>query len=100
MLFGRVSGYVVVEGDRLHLRVVLDRGNRVETVRDAFVPFRSAGEESIDLDWQADQYTQETIGNELAMAGWEALAEEAAGISPEGSGMSSAYLVRQMGGVQ
>ena len=78
MRFARVSGHVVADDDMLNLRVTLDTGRRVETVREGRVPVLGSRELAQDLNWQADQYTQETIGNELAEQGWEAIAEEAA----------------------
>ena len=97
MRFGRVSGYVVAHDDQLSLTVSLDSGNRVETIRSEVVPARGVEADALDLGWEADQYTQETIGNELALLGWEAIASEPAESSPTGSGVSAVYLVRKTG---
>ena len=97
MRFGRVSGYVVAHDNQLSLTVSLDSGNRVETIRSEVVPARGGPAEPLDLGWEADQYTQETIGNELALLGWEAIASEPAESSPTGSGVSAVYLVRKTG---
>lgn len=86
MRFGRVTGTVSVPdggpdqaaGGLLRLMVVLDDGRRVETVRSELVPILEPPSGMNDLRWQADQYTQETIGNELALAGWEPI-----GLAPD-----------------
>jgi hypothetical protein len=93
--FGRVSGHVVARDNGLDLTVVLDSGQRVETIRSEHVDVLGSYDDHHDLAWQADQYTQETLGNELALLGWEAIAEEPAAPSPAGTGMSASYLVRR-----
>jgi hypothetical protein len=42
-------------------------------VRDEAVDLTRYGAESVDLSWMADQLTQETLGNELALDGWEVI---------------------------
>lgn len=95
MRFGRVTGHVVAHDNGLDLTVVLDSGHRIETIRTDRLPLLGPSEQHNDLAWQADQYTQETIGNELALLGWEAIAEEPAAPSPAGTGVSASYLVRR-----
>lgn len=101
MQFGRVQGYVreaepLVDG-LLHLTVTLEAGRAVTTVREeTLAPLRPIfGPE--DLAWHADQWTQETIGVDLALEGWEVVG---AGPLPEldlGLPASSAvYAVRKL----
>lgn len=73
MQFGRVYGFVTDRptGERW-LTVVLDTGRELRTVRDEAILATLA---SGDPGWLADQLVQETIGNELAMDGWEAIGE-------------------------
>ena len=102
MRFGRVEGIVApvdVDGrTMLHLTVFLESGSRLDVVRDETVaPLRPLiGID--DLIWHADQFTQETIGNELAVAGWEAIGEGALP-APEAGALarSAAYAVRNLG---
>lgn len=98
MRFGRVIGQVVAYDNTLELRVTLDTGGRVETVRHGDAPYINGSGKLADLDWQADQYTQETIGNELALLGWEAIADEPSTASLPGVGVSATYIVRNLGG--
>ncbi|MCC6705539.1 MAG: hypothetical protein IT334_11720 [Thermomicrobiales bacterium] len=98
MRFARVTGHVLADEDTLMLTVVLDAINRIETVRSERVPALGDAARRADLAWQADQYTQETIGNELALAGWEVVSEEPSAPAPPGTGVSQAYLVRNIGG--
>jgi len=98
MRFARVSGQVVVRDNGLELRVTLDTGRQIEMIRSAVVPRLGGSASSNDLNWQADQYTQETIGNELAEQGWEAIAEQPATERHPGMGVSGTYTVRNLGG--
>lgn len=98
MRFARVTGHVVARDNTLELRVTLDNGRSVSTVREARVPLLGSGNQAGDLNWQADQYTQETIGIELAEQGWEAIAETPASERHAGMGISSTYTVRNLGG--
>ena len=98
MRFARVTGNVVANDDALDLTVTLDTGRSVTSVRSERVPALGVGELAADLNWQADQYTQETIGNELAEQGWEAIAEQPASERVPGIGVSSTYTVRNLGG--
>jgi hypothetical protein len=99
MRFARVTGHVVASDNELELRVTLDTGRKVETIRAELVPVLGSGELAGNLNWQADQYTQETIGNELAEQGWEAIAEQPVTERHPGMGVSATYTVRNLGGV-
>ena len=101
MQFGRVQGYVrvaepQVEG-QLHLTVTLEAGRTVTTVREETLAQLRPVSNPEDLAWHADQWTQETIGVDLALEGWEVVG---AGPLPEvdaGSPASSAvYAVRKL----
>jgi hypothetical protein len=71
--FGRVEGFLTrTPAGRLRITVVLDTRTRVLTVRDDEIP---AGLGGNDPAWLADQLVQETLGNELAEAGWEVIGE-------------------------
>ncbi len=73
MQFGRVEGFLTrTPAGELRITVVLDTRQRVMTIRDGEVP---AGLHGNDLAWLADQLVQETLGNELAEAGWEVIGE-------------------------
>lgn len=93
MKFGRVIGIVVREDDQLRLTVTLESGGQVRSVRNALVPVLDPAN---DLDWHADQYTQETIGVELAEQGWEAFAQGDTPVPQPGIGQSSSYSVRNL----
>ena len=80
MRFGRVVGTLspltghddaLTGPHSLYLVVTLEDGARVSVVRSETVSVLPAPPGATGLAWQADQYTQETIGNELALAGWE-----------------------------
>lgn len=76
MRFGRVDG-IVVPADgaepRLRLTVSLETGGRIERVRDEVVPVLRPLAGPDDLNWHADQFTQETLGIDLAERGWAGL---------------------------
>lgn len=99
MIFGRVEAFVSEqEAGRLHLRVLLETGRAVRTVRDEIVPALRPIEGFADLAWHADQYAQETIGNELALEGWEVIAAGEIPEAEEGAlPRSAAYAVRRIG---
>jgi hypothetical protein len=97
MRFGRVQGHVIRQGHGLALSVTLETGKQLDTVREGTVPIIDP---DAGLDWHADQYTQETIGVDLAELGWEAVAEgEDSGREPdvaiEGIGRSRVWVVRR-----
>jgi hypothetical protein len=71
--FGRVTGVVSLQQDSLDLIVTLETSDKIELIRSESVPILKPVASPHDLQWMADQYTQETIGNELAALGWEAI---------------------------
>jgi hypothetical protein len=81
---------------------MLDTGHRVTTVREEVMPLLPSATDLSDIDWSADQYTQETIAVDLAEQGWEAFGVAA----DEGPrqigrlGTSATYLVRRAGSPQ
>lgn len=102
MRFGRVEGVVVpletVEGPRLRLTVSLETGSRLTVVREEILlPLRDLDEPAA-LPWHADQWTQETIGVELALEGWEAVSASEMP-EPEAGALarSATYIVRNPG---
>jgi len=101
MRFGRVEGVVRIEQTdpvRLRVTVYLELGERLEVVRDEVLAPLRPSVTAEDLIWQADQWTQETIGIELAERGWEAIgAGELPGPEPGALARSAAYAVRNLG---
>jgi hypothetical protein len=98
MQFGRVEGFLTfTRNGSLRLTVMLDTRHRVAAVRDEAVP---AALREQDPAWLADQLVQETLGNELAEAGWEVIGEaspdnnHADGASP--TARSRCYIVRRV----
>lgn len=106
MRFGRVTGTVVQvpseDGDPtpwLELTVLLDAGDAIATVRSEQVPMLVIPDGADPLTWQADQYTQETIANELALQGWEPIGLAADSDVARGAAIgasSPVYIVRQV----
>jgi hypothetical protein len=101
MRFGRVEGLAeaALEGDRecLHLRVVLETVEGVTVVRDEIVPVLLVSGRELALSWQVDQYTQETIGVDLAAKGWEVIGASDLPVAAEGEvARSASYAVRQL----
>jgi hypothetical protein len=99
MRFGRVEGLVEIvetEGERhLRLTVFLETAAGVMKVRDEVVPMLDPSGEAASLSWQADQYTQETIGVDLAREGWEVIgAGEIPDLAPGEIARSASYAVR------
>ncbi len=78
MNFGRVHGRVSAPRDcgegAIRIEVMLETSARTVTVRDECVSLSSIGARETDPAWLADQLTQETIGVQLALDGWEAIA--------------------------
>jgi hypothetical protein len=100
--FGRVEGLVVPveEGGQtlLRLTVYLETGDRLQVVREEVVPPVGPIEGAAALAWHADQLTQETIGNELATLGWEAIGgSEVPTPEPGEVARSASYAVRNLG---
>jgi hypothetical protein len=79
------------------LIVTLETSSRIETVRDELIePASEYGD--ADLCWLADQYTQETIGDILAVQGWEAIgASDLPERQPDAPARSASYAVRNLG---
>ena len=100
--FGRVEGVVFPEergGESLlRLTVYLEAGERLEVVREERLsPVRPLLTLD-DLAWHADQWTQETIGIELARDGWEVIgAGEVPAPEPGALVRSATYAVRRLG---
>lgn len=99
MRFGRVEGIVLPPGDGadgpLRLIVHLESGRGFEVVRDDLLaPLRPIAN-AADLCWHADQWTQETIGVDLALRGWEPIGEgDAPPAEPGAAARSRSYAVR------
>jgi hypothetical protein len=98
--FGRVEGFVqAVEGEgasTFRLIVTLETSSRIETVRDELIEPTS---EIVDAElcWLADQYTQETIGDILAVQGWEAIgASDLPEPQADAPARSASYAVRNL----
>jgi hypothetical protein len=103
MRFGRVEGVVtrVVQGDQpaLRLTVYLETAHRLRIVREEIVPLLRPVRDAADLAWHADQYTQETIGVQLAEEGWEPIGAGEIPSPEEGElARSATYAVRQFPG--
>ena len=102
MRFGRVEGVVVPidagDGTRLRLTVTLETGSGLDVVREETLPpLRGTGTPE-ELIWHADQWTQETIGIDLAERGWEAIgAGEVPEPEPGALARSASYAVRKVG---
>lgn len=102
MLFGRVEGFVVPTVDEgrqlLSLTVSLETGSTLEIVRaERLAPLRPVLSPA-DLAWHADQWTQETIGVELAEQGWEVIGGgEVPEPEPGELARSATYAVRRLG---
>ena len=102
MRFGRVEGVVVPveeQGEtRLRLTVYLETGTRLDVVRDETVPLLRPLAAAADLAWHADQFTQETIGVDLAEQGWEPIgAGDPPDVAPGELARSASYAVRNLG---
>jgi hypothetical protein len=100
MRFGRVEGFVqAVEGkgdSTFRLIVTLETNSRIETVRDELIEPTSEIAEA-ELCWLADQYTQETIGDILAVQGWEAIgASDLPESQTNAPARSASYAVRNL----
>lgn len=102
--FGRVEGVasvvvpVVAEAPIcLALTVTLETNHRVEIVRAEHVPGLRTITDQRELDWQVDQWTQETIGVDLAEQGWEVIgSSESEAAMDDSLGRSAVYAVRKL----
>ena len=102
MRFGRVEGVVEpveVEGEvKLRLTVLLETGERLEIVREEVLAAMRPATTPAELAWHADQWTQETIGVDLAEEGWEVIgAGELAEPERGALARSATYAVRKVG---
>jgi hypothetical protein len=100
MKFGRVEGFVHMSNEsgtvQLRLIVTLETGSRVETVRDEYID-PPVEINTAELNWLADQYTQETIGDLLSEQGWEAIgAGDIPEPEPNAPARSATYAVRNL----
>jgi|SRR3954447_23766301 hypothetical protein len=98
MKFARVQGHGSrSDSGAIRLVITLDNGTRSEVVRQETLPWLEFGPAG-DVAWQIDQYTQETIGSQLADLGWEAISEDTRnrGLVDDGFVHSATYVVRQM----
>lgn len=96
--FGKVAGIVFEAESMLLLTVTLETGQGISEIRHEQVRRLCPEGDQAALDWQADQYTQETIGVDLGERGWEAIAD--APSEPDtitGIGRSRIYTVRNLG---
>lgn len=99
--FGRVTGVVErlddANGEVLVLTVTLETRDTVTVVRrQTLDPVRPIHGHA-DLVWHADQWTQETIGVDLAEQGWEVLGvSDLEADTPSGTHRSPAYSVRRL----
>jgi hypothetical protein len=101
MRFGRVEGVLEAVDEagetRLHLVVTLETGDSLDIVRDEILSPLRAIRSNEDLDWHADQWTQETIGVDLAEQGWEPIgADEPPPTVPGELARSARYAVRRL----
>jgi hypothetical protein len=106
MMFGRVEAVAVRldpsdGGPRLRITVYLETGRQMSVVRDEEVAALQSDTGMDDLSWQADQYAQETIANELALEGWEVIGGgEIPAEEPGAMARSASYAVRRLGTVE
>lgn len=103
MEFGRAEGVITRVYDQprgVHLVVYLESARAVEVVRDARVDGEWQTATHDALVWLADQLTQDTISNELALAGWEPIgATDRGALDAAGEELprSNAYVLRRLG---
>lgn len=100
MMFGRVEGLVrrdVADPAAIHLTVTLEAGASFTVVRDEPVGVLRPIHGDADLIWHADQYTQETLGTQLAEEGWEVIgAGDLPTDAEDGLARSARYAVRRL----
>ena len=97
MQFAQVIGTIFAGESSYRIVVALDFRTRIETIRVETVDHLLTLNGVADLRWTIDQYTQETIGNDLALQGWEAIAEAQSRRDdvPQEGVASVSYLVRR-----
>jgi hypothetical protein len=106
MMFGRAEAVAELVNDsqgfqRVHVTVYLESGRSISVVREESVPLLKAISSLEDVAWHADQYAQETIGNELAEQGWEVIGGgEIPAIEPDAIARSASYALRRLGGFE
>jgi hypothetical protein len=98
MQFGRVFGFITLTSESGRwLTVMLDTGRSLRMVRDEAV---NPELPVYDAAWLADQLVQETIGNELALEGWEVIGEDSVAGEREGEhhaiARSSIWVIRKV----
>lgn len=100
MQFGSVEGFVseaIEHGSPVfRLTVVLETSNKISTVREEHLEADLIARLGGDLAWIADQLTQETIGNELTVAGWEAIGSGEQDLTEGAVARSARYIVRRV----
>ncbi|MCA9858530.1 MAG: hypothetical protein KC438_02365 [Thermomicrobiales bacterium] len=94
MRFGQVTGILHRQEGGYRIEVILDTRTSVTTVRDEVIPNLLLRNGELDAPWTVDQLTQETIGTDLALQGWEAIARGEAGPDPNLDAPMVVYLVR------
>ncbi|CAN5760715.1 hypothetical protein BH23CHL5_BH23CHL5_12490 [soil metagenome] len=101
MEFGRVLGRARLGGHcadgQVIIEVTLETSRSTAIARSECVPMLDPPQGKESLRWQAEQYTQETIGTTLAESGWEAFSEgqEAHDRGPTDLSMVT-YIVRRV----
>lgn len=94
MRFGQVTGILHRQPDGYRIEVVLDTRTSVTTVRNEVIPELLLRNGERDAQWTVDQLTQETIGVDLALQGWEAIAQGDIAQDPNLDAPMVMYMVR------
>lgn len=103
MQFSRAEGVITKVYDHprgVHLVVYLESARKVEVVRDVRVDGEWETGTPAALAWLADQLTQDTISNELALAGWEPIGtsdQRSDRFANDRLPRSTAYVLRRLG---
>jgi hypothetical protein len=101
MNFARVQGFAFPDAESTEffwLHVTLEQRSVTTVVRRERVARLSRSGSEDDLTWEADQYTQETLGTILALEGWEVVGEGQSSDEPTFGATvarSATYLVRR-----
>jgi hypothetical protein len=99
MQFGRVDGQLRWEETcgQLALRFIalIETASGIQVARDEMVDPPADLTVHYDLNWLADQLTQETIGVDLAIEGWEVIGAGDLPTPIDGVGRSALYAVRR-----